>query len=225
MLVAELSVIEWPRKVDAFVDLESNPEMASRLCREAQGRLMRRMAQLTDADVQSPSRLPAWTVGHVLTHLARNADAHARRLSGALSGNNVPKYESGEQQRSTEIEDGATRSAGEIIADLQASMDSLEEIFTQSTAAGWPNGHFLGGGHYGVAGCPAHRLREVEMHHVDLGLGYTPLDWPDEYVAWDLPQLLATAPERLDSSNSRRLFMAWLAGRGPLDSGTTLNPW
>ncbi|POH57498.1 hypothetical protein CVS28_15860 [Arthrobacter glacialis] len=225
MLVAELSVIEWPRKVDAFVDLESNPEMASRLCREAQGRLMRRMAQLTDADVQSPSRLPAWTVGHVLTHLARNADAHARRLSGALSGNNVPKYESGEQQRSTEIEDGATRSAGEIIADLQASMDSLEEIFTQSTAAGWPNGHFLGGGNYGVAGCPAHRLREVEMHHVDLGLGYTPLDWPDEYVAWDLPQLLATAPERLDSSNSRRLFMAWLAGRGPLDSGTTLNPW
>ncbi|WP_207797235.1 maleylpyruvate isomerase N-terminal domain-containing protein [Arthrobacter glacialis] len=207
------------------MDLESNPEMASRLCREAQGRLMRRMAQLTDADVQSPSRLPAWTVGHVLTHLARNADAHARRLSGALSGNNVPKYESGEQQRSTEIEDGATRSAGEIIADLQASMDSLEEIFTQSTAAGWPNGHFLGGGNYGVAGCPAHRLREVEMHHVDLGLGYTPLDWPDEYVAWDLPQLLATAPERLDSSNSRRLFMAWLAGRGPLDSGTTLNPW
>jgi len=117
------------------VDLESNPELASRLCREAQGRLMRRVAQLTDEDVQSPSRLPAWTVGHVLTHLARNADAHARRLSGALSGHDVPKYESGEQQRSTEIEDGATRSTVEIIADLQASIDSLEEIFTQSTAA------------------------------------------------------------------------------------------
>lgn len=223
--MAESSLIEWPRKVDVFVDLESNPELASRLCREAQGRLMRRVNQLTDDDVQSPSRLPGWTVGHVLTHLARNADAHARRLSGALSGHDVPKYASGEQQRITEIEDGATRSAGEIITDLQTSMDSLEEIFTQSTAAGWPNGHFLGGGHYGVAGCPAHRLREVEMHHVDLGRGYTPGDWPDEYVAWDLPLLLATAPERLDSSNSRRLFMAWLAGRGPLDSGTTLNPW
>lgn len=223
--MAELPVIGWLRKVDVFVDLESNPELASRLCREAHGRLIRRVAQLTDDDVQSPSRLPAWTVGHVLTHLARNADAHGRRLSGALRGDDVPKYASGEQQRSTEIEDGATRSAGEIITDLQTSMDRLEEIFTQSTAAGWPNGHFLGGGHYGVAGCPAHRVREVEMHHVDLGLGYTPLDWPDEYVAWDLPQLLATAPERLGSSSSRRLFMAWLAGRGPLDSETTLNPW
>ncbi|WP_154605335.1 maleylpyruvate isomerase N-terminal domain-containing protein [Arthrobacter sp. AQ5-05] len=207
------------------MDLEGNPELASRLCREAQKRLMSRVTQLTDDDVQSPSRLPGWTVGHVMTHLARNADAHARRLSGALSGHDVPKYESGEQQRRTEIEDGATRLAGEIIADLQASMDGLEEIFTQSTAAGWPNGHFLGGGHYGVAGCPAHRLREVEMHHVDLGRGYTPLDWPDEYVAWDLPQLLATIPGRLDSSNGRRLFMAWLAGRGPLDNGTILNPW
>ncbi|MBG0738259.1 maleylpyruvate isomerase family mycothiol-dependent enzyme [Paeniglutamicibacter antarcticus] len=223
--MAELLVIEWRRKVDVLVDLGSNPELASRLCREAQGRLMRRVSQLTDEDVQSPSRLPGWTVGHVLTHLARNADAHARRLSGAIGGRDVPKYQSGEQQRSTEIEDGATRSASEIIADLKASMDCLEEIFTQSTAAGWPNGHFLGGGHYGVAGCPAHRLREVEMHHVDLGLGYGPSDWPDEYVDWELPVLLATVPDRLDSSNSRQLFMAWLAGRGPLDSETTLNPW
>ncbi len=223
--MAELSVIEWRRKVDVFVDLESNPEPASRLCREAQGRLMRCVAQLTDDTVRSSSLLPGWTVGHVLTHLARNADAHARRLSGALGGHDVPKYQSGEQQRSTEIEDGATRSAGEIIADLQFSMERLEVVFTQSTAAGWPNGHFLGGGHYGVAGCPAHRLREVEMHHVDLGLGYGPLDWPDEYVDWELPVLLATAPERLDSSDSRRLFMAWLAGRGPLDSEIALNPW
>ncbi|WP_354211766.1 maleylpyruvate isomerase N-terminal domain-containing protein [Arthrobacter sp. UYCu511] len=101
--MAELPVIEWPRKVDVFVDLESNPELASRLCREAQGRLMRRVYQLTNEGVQSASRLPGWTVGHVRTHLARNADAHARRLSGALSGHDVPKYQSGEQQRSTDI--------------------------------------------------------------------------------------------------------------------------
>lgn len=42
-----------------------------------------------------------------------------------------------------------------------------------------------------------HRLREVEMHHVDLGLGYTLLDWPQEYLAWDLPVLLASVPDRL----------------------------
>lgn len=104
------------------MNLESDPERASQLCREAQSRLVRRVAQLTDECVRAPSLLPNWTVGHVLTHLARNADAHARRLSGALRGLDVPKYESGQEQRRREIEDGATRSSGEIIADLNASM-------------------------------------------------------------------------------------------------------
>ncbi|MHA7305194.1 maleylpyruvate isomerase family mycothiol-dependent enzyme [Arthrobacter sp. TMN-49] len=207
------------------MNLENEPEHASRLCREAQARLAQRVAQLADKDIESASNLPGWNVGHVLTHLARNADAHARRLLGSLEGRDVPKYESGQEQRQNEIEDGSTRSAAEIIADLNVSMSRLEEIFTRCTVDGWPNGHFLGGGRYGVAGCPAHRLREVEMHHVDLGLGYTPLDWPEEYVAWDLPVLLATVPERLESSGDRRSLMAWFAGRGPLDAATRLSPW
>lgn len=213
------------RRVGVFVNLESNPERASQLCVEAQTRLMRRVIELSDKDIRSSSLLPGWTVGHVLTHLARNADAHARRLSGALHGHDVPKYESGQEQRRSEIEDGAGRSAAEIIADFDASLSDLEEIFARCSEAGWPNGHFLGGGQYDVAGCPAHRLREIEMHHVDLGLGYSPSDWPDEYVAWDLEVLLATAPERLGSSSERRSFMAWLAGRGPLDGATKLAPW
>ena len=207
------------------MNLESNPERAAQLCKEAHTRLMRRVASLTDLDIRSPSLLPGWTVGHVLTHLARNADAHARRLSGALRGEDVPKYESGQSQRRGEIEAGAGRSASEIVADLDASLSHLETVFAESDAAGWPNGHFLGGGDYGVAGCPAHRLREVQMHHVDLGLGYSPADWPDEYVAWDLPVLLATAAERLSSPSEQRSLMAWLAGRGPLDATTTLAPW
>ncbi|PYI66710.1 hypothetical protein CVV68_12930 [Arthrobacter livingstonensis] len=207
------------------MNLESDPDRASQLCFEAQARLLDRVAELTDDDVSSPSLLPDWTVGHVLTHLARNAEAHARRLAGALRGLDVPKYESGQQQRRSEIEAGAHRLAGEIIADLATSLSHLEEVFALCAAAGWPNGQFLGGGDYGVAGCPAHRLREVEMHHVDLGLGYTPLDWPDEYVAWDLPVLLACASERIGSSSERRRFMAWLAGRGPLEKAPTLAPW
>jgi maleylpyruvate isomerase len=207
------------------VNLESDPERASQLCREAQARLMDRVAELTDDDVSTASHLPGWTVGHVLTHLARNADAHARRLVGSLRGLDVPKYGNGQEQRSAEIETGAHRSASDIIADLATSLSHLEEVFTRCAAAGWPNGHFLGGGDYGVAACPAHRLREVEMHHVDLGLRYTPLDWPDEYVAWDLPVLLASVPERIGSSSERRRFMAWLAGRGPLKGVPTLDAW
>ncbi|WP_082369353.1 maleylpyruvate isomerase family mycothiol-dependent enzyme [Arthrobacter sp. ERGS1:01] len=207
------------------MNLENDPEQAARLCVEAQARLLRSVAQLLDEAISSPSNLPGWTVGHVLTHLARNADAHARRVSGALRGEDVPKYANGAEQRQAEIEDGSSRPSREIQADLEKSCARLEEVFAQGTAAGWPNGHFLGGAHYGVSGCPAHRLREVEMHHVDLGLGYTPQDWPDDYVAWDLQELLATVPERLGSAGEQRSFMAWLAGRGPLDATSTLGPW
>ncbi|MGH9105508.1 MAG: maleylpyruvate isomerase N-terminal domain-containing protein [Acidimicrobiales bacterium] len=42
--------------------------------------------RLTDERVRAPSRLPGWSVGHVLAHLARNAEGYARRLEGALEG-------------------------------------------------------------------------------------------------------------------------------------------
>ncbi|MCQ1951446.1 maleylpyruvate isomerase family mycothiol-dependent enzyme [Arthrobacter sp. zg-Y859] len=207
------------------MNLEEDPQRASQLCLEAQARLTRRAAGLSDTDVLAPSRLPGWTVGHVLTHLARNADAHARRLSGALEGHDVPRYPGGAEQRAREIEEGAGRAAAETIADLSSSMLHLEKVLNLSDAAGWPNGHLMGDDSYGVAACPAHRLREVEMHHVDLGLGYTPADWPEEYVAWDLPVLLATVPERLGSPAKQRSFMAWLSGRGPLAPDTKLADW
>lgn len=58
------------------MNLENDPDLASQLCREAQERLLLRVAGLDDGAMRAPSRLPGWTVGHVLTHLARNADAH-----------------------------------------------------------------------------------------------------------------------------------------------------
>ena len=207
------------------MNLDENPQRASDLCREAHERLLRSVDQLTDPDVRVASLLPGWTVGHVLTHVARTADSHARRITGALDGLDLPKYLGGSKQREDEITAGAGRSAEELIADLEASESRLERVFDRYAAAGWPNGHFLGGSDYGVVACPAHRLREIEMHHVDLGLGYTSADWPEEYVAWDLRTLLAGAADRLVSSDDRRMFMAWLSGRGPLDPKTELAPW
>jgi len=130
------------------MDLEQEPQRAAQLCCEAQARLVHRVARVAPEDVRAPSLLPGWTVGHVLTHLARNADAHARRLSGALHGYDVPKYPSGQDQRCLEIDDGAGRPVEEIVADLHTSLTGLEEVFARCSAAGWPNGHFLGGGSY-----------------------------------------------------------------------------
>lgn len=63
------------------------------------------------------------------------------------------------------------------------------------------------------------------MKGVDLGLGYPPQDWSQEYVVWDLPLLLSSAADRLGSMTDKRTFMAWLAGRGPLDPQPSLRCW
>ncbi|TNC49938.1 maleylpyruvate isomerase N-terminal domain-containing protein [Mumia zhuanghuii] len=207
------------------IDLESDPDRASGLCRAAYRRLFETVARLTDDQIGRPCRLPGWSVGHVLSHLARNADGHSRRLEGALKGRDVPKYAGGSEQRAKEISDGAARPAAELIADLAASQRRLEDLFTEMSAAGWPNPHLVGDTSYGPRGCPSHRLREIEMHHVDLGLGYTPTSWPDEYVEWELEVLLSTVPDRLADPRHRRELVAWLAGRAPVPSELALDPW
>jgi maleylpyruvate isomerase len=63
------------------------------------------------------------------------------------------------------------------------------------------------------------------MHHVDLGLGYQPSGWPEDYVAWELPRLLATVPSRLQRGEDARALVAWLSGRGPVPAEIRLGPW
>lgn len=207
-----------------MTDLAQDPTRAIELCRAAEGRLATTAAALVDDDLRAPSLLPGWSVGHVLTHLARNADGHARRVEGALRGESLGKYAGGPEQRRAEVEEGAFRPAADIVADLRASQTRLEELFEAADGQGWPNGDLRGGETYGVTACPAHRLREIEMHHVDLGLSYTCADWPQEYIDWDLGVVLATVPGRL-SAQDRQTVLAWAAGRGPVDQAWTLGPW
>ena len=103
-----------------FGGLDEDPATAVALCRDSHARLLAAVRPLTDSDVRRPSRLPNWTIGHVLTHLARNADGHVRRLDGALRGENLARYPGGTVQRDTDIEHGARRSAADIVADLDA---------------------------------------------------------------------------------------------------------
>ncbi|MFI9324466.1 maleylpyruvate isomerase N-terminal domain-containing protein [Kitasatospora aureofaciens] len=58
--------------------------------RAATGLLLRTAARLCDAGVRAPSLLPGWSRGHVLTHLARNADGGRRLPSWARTGVRTP---------------------------------------------------------------------------------------------------------------------------------------
>ena len=206
-------------------DLDRDPSRAIELCRESHARIIRTVGRLTDDDMRRPSLLPGWTVGHVLTHLARNAEGHTRRLEGALQGEELPRYPGGPSQRDADIQAGAGRPAGAIVRDLQESQATLEATMTRSQEAGWPNSQLMAGDRYPTTGCPTARLREAEMHHVDLGLGYEPGDWPADYVAWELRRLLDTVPGRLRHEDDRRAMTAWLAGRRPIPTGVELDPW
>jgi maleylpyruvate isomerase len=204
---------------------EPDPAAAIEACRAAHERVIATASGIDDATARRPSSLPGWTVGHVLTHIARNADGHTRRLEGALRGEDVARYPGGMPARDEDIEAGAARPAHELAADILESARRLEDTWQRSAEAGWPNSDFLGDDHFPTPGSPLRRLREVEMHHVDLGLGYEPTDWPDFYVDWELPHALSRLPQRIPTPTDTRRLLAWLTGRAPWPTDLQLGPW
>jgi maleylpyruvate isomerase len=205
--------------------LDEDPSAAIKLCRAAHARLLSTVQTVTEVHVSSPSQLPGWTIGHVIAHLARNADGHTRRLEAALLGEDLPRYPGGNAQRNAEISQGAARPPGQVLDDLRVSQARLELAWDKSAAAAWPHPEFRGNDLWPTIASPVRRLREVEMHHVDLGLGYKPSDWPTEYVAWELPMLLASVPERALRPADSVDLVVWLAGRGPVPGNIELAPW
>src|SRR5690242_21249365 len=75
---------------------------------------------LSDAQARGPSLLPGWSRGHVLTHIARNADGLRNLLIWARAGTQTPMYASAES-RSADIEAGAGRPAADLAADVGES--------------------------------------------------------------------------------------------------------
>jgi maleylpyruvate isomerase len=195
------------------------------LCRESHRRLIATVSGLDDEMVGRPSLLPGWTVGHVLSHVARNAEGHTRRLEGALRGEEVPRYPGGSAQRASDIEAGAPRGARELAADVTSTAEALEDVWARSAEAGWPGRDLLAADAWRTPESPWRRLRELEVHHADLGLDYGPEDWSEAYLRWELPRALATVPGRIGDPGEARRFLAWLIGRRSDPGPPELGPW
>ena len=91
---------------------------------------------LTDAQAAAGSRLPGWSRGHVLTHIARNADGFRNLLAWARTGTETPMYPS-EEARDRAVEAGAGRSAADLAADLRASAAAFAAAAEDLPAAAW----------------------------------------------------------------------------------------
>ncbi|WP_059009673.1 maleylpyruvate isomerase family mycothiol-dependent enzyme [Streptomyces specialis] len=139
-------------------------------------RLLATVAGLDDTAVARPSRLPGWTRGHVLAHLARNADAIVNVLAGR------PMY-ADDNARSADIERDAARPAAEHLADLRDSAARFAAAADRLTDQEWQTTVTLRNGVTDLAAAlPLRRWVEVELHHIDLDAGHTVADLPGAFT-------------------------------------------
>jgi maleylpyruvate isomerase len=144
--------------------------------------LIANIGGLTDADARGPSLLPGWTRGHVLTHLARNADGGTRLLGWARTG--MPSYEyQSVAARAEAIEEGAGRQAVMLLADVSAASAAFAEAVAVMPPGAWEHPVTWTTGQQSPAEHVVEsRIAEVLIHHVDLDLGFGPDHWPPWFV-------------------------------------------
>jgi maleylpyruvate isomerase len=183
----------------------------------AHAALLADLTGLSDAVARGPSRLPGWSIGHVLTHLARNADSVVWRLEGAALGELRDQYPGGLEQRTGAIEAGAGRPAAELVLDVHRSSDAVERVMADLPTTAWDAPSRTSKGVVESSRDAAlSRWREVVVHHGDLGLAAVPFP-PALVDAW-LPRELPRLAERTDPAD----LLAWVIGRG---DPPVLAPW
>jgi maleylpyruvate isomerase len=197
-------------------------------------RLSAAVRGVDDAGMREPSSLPGWSVGHLLTHLARNADSHTRRTAAAVEGVVVDQYPGGADERAADIDAGAARPAAVILEDVALSSTRMLEAWARVPDRAWSGvTRDLSGRGRPLVELPGRRWIEVEVHLVDLGLGPTHRDWSDEFVTVQLGPMRAGLADRLpegaaapavDSLDGRD-ELAWLYGRLARPDLPVLGPW
>ncbi|MFD9636627.1 maleylpyruvate isomerase family mycothiol-dependent enzyme [Streptomyces violascens] len=204
--------------------------------RSSAARLGATLASMTDQQACQPSALAGWSRGHVVTHLARSADAYHWMLTLARTGAEpTPRADAAALDRA--LGEGAVRGGAELVADLRAGLDRLFDVAAAMPAGRWTTLVTALAGWRHPAWFTLHRCRrELETHHADLGLGYSSANWPAEYVTWALDGTMSAlaaqhfAVARIDAEDlgrswtlsttgphvrgSGHALLAWLAGRG-----------
>jgi maleylpyruvate isomerase len=186
-------------------------------CTRSHARLLDELARLDDETAAQPSLLPGWDVAMLVTHLARNADSHTGMVEGAAVGEARQQYPS-QQHREDDIEAGRGRPAAEAVADLRSSIARLEAAWAALDDEAWArDARTTDGQPNPVADLPFQRWREVEVHLVDLGIGFTHHEWDEAYVRAELDATVAVLGDRLAPGTgvaltATDLGLRWTAG-------------
>ncbi|MGH3413097.1 MAG: maleylpyruvate isomerase family mycothiol-dependent enzyme [Marmoricola sp.] len=207
---------------------------------ESTQRLLHTVASISGPEWTAPSVLPGWSRAHVVAHLALNAEGMAGAVAAVLHGGSSPLYTSNEDrdgdveklsgEPSAVVGERLERASGRLGTALSALTPDLMDAEIERTP---------GGPRFPVQGLARTRRREVEVHHADLGLGYTHGDWPTDF-AIELIERVAhdragQGPLTLRASDAGRQWSLgepggtsvsgtvrdlgwWLSGRGGADS-------
>ncbi len=176
--------------------------------RDATERLLTAVGKLDNASGDGVVTASGLDRGHVLAHLARNADALVNVFEGR------PMYVSGEA-RDADIERDAPRPLDAQLADVRESAARLQDAW--AVPGDWSRTVELRNGITDSASrVPFRRWVEVELHHVDLGIGYELEDLPAEFTERETefpgrpgsPGTLTCRPTRLTDGTR-----AWSTGR------------
>lgn len=179
-------------------------------CRQSHRLLLAALARMTDDDFRSPSLLPRYSRGHVVTHLANKTRAHVW-LFGGPAGGEIRRLHPDRYNADLAADAGAGRSAAELRSDLETSFALLEAAWDALDDAFWDQPGIMTAGPRTMAEIVTHHLRNVEVHHVDLDIGYRVSDWPSSFVEGELVRRLRSLPDRADHAD----LLAWLLGRAP----------
>lgn len=239
-------------RLEMEVGVQGRPAADIAAANAAQHRLVSTLDRLTEAAAHHESLLPGWTVGHILTHLARHAEGNIRIFAAAARGNVAEQYPGGRERRNADIEAGASRPVDVLVNDVIESCKRLSAAWDATSEVAWQEG--IGEtliGSLPLSVFPSVRRREVEVHHVDLGLDYRITDWPDDFVDEELVPLITDLPSRLPDgmvlqiidtdtettwvlppgnpnvtvSGDRRSLLAWMLGRYKEPEWPTLAFW
>ncbi|MFB9909501.1 maleylpyruvate isomerase family mycothiol-dependent enzyme [Allokutzneria oryzae] len=149
---------------------------------DATERLLDVVAGLDETTIRGRSALPGWSRGHVIAHLARNADALLNLLTWARTGVEHPMYTS-RADRDADIDEGARRSGRLLREDLIAACERFAAAARSLPATAWQAEVVVGDG-WPLTGheIPWLRVREVWIHLADLTCGFDLVDIPDEVL-------------------------------------------
>lgn len=180
---------------------------------EATTRYLGTVAVLTEKELREPSLLPGWSRGHVVAHVANHALGVGRALRGLRTGAPMPVYDS-QEARDADIEARAAGAAEELAGLSQLACLKLAGELRLMKALGVvqrvPDGPVLT-----TAQVVEARWREVEVHHADLGLGYSPADWPLPFASHLLHDAAVAHGDKVSLTlHARDLGETVLVGKG-----------